>query len=113
MAADTYMSICIHCGLSLETKTTMQGDNVKEVMGTDEGGDCSSLISPWNVFVAQCFTCMLVLEGVLVICVVCVSVYSWSSLYQCHGGCQANECGLSLEQEGLGCAIHSAYLNAL
>lgn len=36
-----------------------------------------------------------------------------ASLYQCHGGCRANERGLSLEREGLGYAIHSAYLNAL
>lgn len=38
MAADTYMSICIQLRLSRETKTTIPGENVKEVMGTDEGG---------------------------------------------------------------------------
>lgn len=54
--------------------------------------------------------CIHIFENVLMICVKCVSR---PSLYQCHGGCQANEHGLSLEQEGLGCAINSAYLNAL
>lgn len=100
MAADTYMSVCIQRRLSLKTKTTIQGEHLNDVMGTDEGQDFSV---PWVCFFLFWSMCLCV----------CMCEHSRSSLYQCHGGCQANERGLSLEQEGLGCAIHSAYLNAL
>lgn len=66
MAADTYMSICIQCRLSLETKTTKRGEGLKDVMGTDEGQD-------FFLF-SNAVVCMHIFECVFVICVVCVCV---------------------------------------
>jgi len=104
-AADALMSISIQYRLSLETKITIQEENAKDLMATDEGQGSS-----FHVTFCRCTLCTF---WSMCLWFVPAIEYSQSSLYQCHGGCGANERGLSLEQEGLGCAIHSAYLNAL
>lgn len=69
MAADTYMSICIELRLSLKTKTRMVGEDVKEVMGTDEGGGggvgggAAPLCGP-RVCECACHPCTGATEGV-------------------------------------------------
>lgn len=115
MAADTYMSICIQCGLSLETKTTMQGGKMQKTWWALMRDEIVPFIYQHLAFCSRVLSSFLSFSSARLWFVLCAPAweYSQSSLYQCHGGCQANERGLSLEQEGLGCAIHSAYLNAL